>query len=286
MTLYALVPAAMFLALSLMPVVTVNLVFQAGIPILVALLSGFLLAEPTSRLQWAGVALTVFGIYLFFPARPEGAEVTGIALAAVTAGGVAASNLLTRSLMRDRTVSAPQVSMISMGIGSSLLLVISLVSETWPNFSWTSVLILAWLALVNTALAFTLWNRVLRTLTALEGGVIANAQIVEVAIMAWIVLGERMELPMILAALLILAGVTLVQARGSIGASAGPHERRIEGQPLMPIRIVPTQSEPGPEPASFVAVDRVREKDRMAELRAGTAPLEGSPVDVRRAGSD
>lgn len=285
LTLYALVPAAMFLALSLMPVVTVNLVFQAGIPILVALLSGFVLAEPTSRLQWGGVVLTVIGIYLFFPARPQGAEVIGIALAAVTAAGVAASNLLTRFLMRDRTLSAPQVSMISMGIGSSLLLVISLASETWPSFSWTSVLILAWLALVNTALAFTLWNRVLRTLTALEGGVIANAQIVEVAIMAWIVLGERMELPRILAALLILAGVTLVQARASIGPGSVPRDRRIEGQSLMPIRIIPTRSEPSPDPTSFVAMDR-NGFQAVAGARASTIANEAAPADRERPGID
>lgn len=216
LTLYALVPAAMFIALSLMPVVTVNLVFQAGIPILVALLSGLVLAEPTSRLQWGGVLITVLGIYFFFPARPQGVEVVGIALAALTAAGVAVSNLLTRFLMRDRTLPAPQVSIVSMGIGSSLLLVVSLAAETFPRLSWGSVLLLGWLALVNTAFAFTLWNRVLRTLTALEGGVIANAQIVEVAVLAWIVLGEGMGVQRILAALLILLGVTLVQAQGTL----------------------------------------------------------------------
>lgn len=216
LTLYALVPAAMFIALSLMPVVTVNLVFQAGIPILVALLSGLVLAEPTSRLQWGGVLITVLGIYFFFPARPQGVEVVGIALAALTAAGVAVSNLLTRFLMRDRTLPAPQVSMVSMGIGSSLLLVVSLAAETFPRLSWGSVLLLGWLALVNTAFAFTLWNRVLRTLTALEGGVIANAQIVEVAVLAWIVLGEGMGAQRILAALIILLGVTLVQAQGTM----------------------------------------------------------------------
>lgn len=225
LTLYALVPAAMFMALSLMPVVTVNLVFQAGIPILVALLSGLILAEPTSRLQWGGVLVTVLGIYFFFPARPQGVEVLGIALAGLTAAGVAVSNLLTRFLMRDRTLPAPQVSIVSMGIGSSLLLLVSLAVESLPRLSWSSILILIWLALINTAFAFTLWNRVLRTLTALEGGVIANAQIVEVAVMAWIVLGERMDGQRILAALLILLGVTLVQAQATIRPEVRPPAR-------------------------------------------------------------
>jgi drug/metabolite transporter (DMT)-like permease len=157
-------------------------------------------------------------------------EVIGIGLAVVTAAGVAVSNLLTRFLMRDRTLAAPQVSMISMGIGSSLLLVISLAVETVAALSITSILILVWLALVNTALAFTLWNRVLRTLTALEGGVIANAQIVEVAILAWVILGERMDGQRILAALVILLGVTLVQVKFQPHGSFRPeldHRARI-----------------------------------------------------------
>jgi drug/metabolite transporter (DMT)-like permease len=73
--------------------------------------------------------------------------------------------------------------------------------------------LLAWLSLINTALAFTMWNVALRTLTALEGGVIANAQIVEVALMAWLVLGETLAWPRLVAALVILIGVTLVQWR-------------------------------------------------------------------------
>jgi drug/metabolite transporter (DMT)-like permease len=221
LTTYAIVPAAMFIGLKLLPVTTANLIFQAGIPLTVALFSGLLLAEPTSPRQWIGVLLTVVGVYLFFPARPEGMETLGVALAALAAVGGAAGNLLTRHLMRDRPLGARDVSMISMGIGSSLLLLISLWAEPFPHLGVSSLLLLGWLSLINTAFAFTLWNLALRTLTALEGGVIANAQIVEVALMAWLVLGETLGWGRILAALVILVGVTLVQWRRAGGAAAG-----------------------------------------------------------------
>jgi drug/metabolite transporter (DMT)-like permease len=117
-------------------------------------------------------------------------------------------------------MAAPQVSLVTMGIGSSVLLVVSVIAEQFPGISLGAALILLWLALVNTALAFTLWNRVLRTLTALEGGVIANAQIIQVAILAWLVLGETMGVQKILAALIILGGVTLVQVQRGKHAAA------------------------------------------------------------------
>lgn len=219
LTTYAIVPGAIFVSLELLPVTTANLIFQAGIPLTVALLSGLLLAEPTTMRQWAGVLLTVAGVYIFFPARPEGVELLGVVLAGVAAVGGAAGNLLTRHLMRDRPLRARDVSMISMGIGSSLLLLVSLFVEPFPRLTVTSIVLLAWLSLINTALAFTLWNLALRTLTALEGGVLANAQIVEVALMAWLVLGETLSPARWLAALVILVGVTLVQWRRPAAAS-------------------------------------------------------------------
>jgi len=222
LTTYAIVPAAMFVSLKLLPVNSTNLIFQAGIPLTVAVFSGLLLNEPTSRRQWAGVLLTVAGVYLFFPALPQGGEALGAVLAAVAAVGGAAGNLLTRHLMRDRPLRAGDVSMISMGIGSTLLLLASRFVEPFPDLTASTVILLFWLSLINTALAFTLWNVALRTLTALEGGVIANAQIIEVALMAWLVLGEQLAGVRIAAALVILLGVTLVQwRRPAVAVEAG-----------------------------------------------------------------
>jgi len=44
--------------------------------------------------------------------------------------------------------------------------------------------IIAWLALVNIALAFTLWNHILRRLTATESSIVNGAKLPQVAIMA------------------------------------------------------------------------------------------------------
>lgn len=214
---YALAPGAMFLSLSLLPVITANFVFQAGIPLLVAISSGMFLGEHTTPRQWLGVALTVGGVYLAFPPAPGNTEIAGILLAALAAAAGAASNQLTRYIMRDTQLRAQDVTMITVGIGSSVLLAVGLIVEPTPNFSAPSLGLLLWLAVVNTALAFTLWNIALRTLRALEAGVLATAQVIEVTLMAWLFLQEPLGVSGILAAIFILAGVILVQMPNQAG---------------------------------------------------------------------
>lgn len=111
--------------------------------------------------------------------------------------------------------------MITVGIGSSVLLVVGLIVEPTPTFSAPSLGLLLWLAIVNTALAFTLWNIALRTLRALEAGVLATAQVIEVTLMAWLFLREPLGLSGILAAVFILAGVILVQMPNHAGKAGG-----------------------------------------------------------------
>jgi drug/metabolite transporter (DMT)-like permease len=209
---FAIAPGAIFLSLSLLPVITANLVFQAGIPLLVAFSGGLLLGERTTARQWVGVGLAVFGVYLTFPARPAGGEMAGVLLALLAAAAGAASNLLTRFVMRDTTLRPREVTMITVGIGSVLLLALGLALEPTPSLDGGSVALLLWLGIVNTALAFTLWNFALRTLRALEAGVIATAQVIEVTVMAWWFLGEPLGPARLIGALVILAGVILVQA--------------------------------------------------------------------------
>lgn len=226
---FAIAPGAIFLSLSLLPVITANLIFQAGIPLMVALSAGLFLGEKTSGRQWLGVALTVAGVYLAFPARlGEGAGL-GVVLALLSAACGAAANQLTRYLMRDPRMRATDMTMITAGIGSILLLAVGLAVEPAPRLSAGSIGLLLWLGVANTALAFTLWNLALRTLQALEAGVIATAQVIEVTLMAWIVLAEPLSAGRLLAALFILAGVILVQTprrpAGALeaGAIAGPN---------------------------------------------------------------
>lgn len=75
-------------------------------------------------------------------------------------------------------------------VGAVLLLAAGLVIEGLPDITVRVMLIIGWLAVANTAVAFTLWNRSLRRLAAVESAAINNTMLVQIAALAWIFLGE------------------------------------------------------------------------------------------------
>ena len=73
-------------------------------------------------------------------------------------------------------------------------------------------LIIAWLAIVNTALAFTIWNKTLQTLTAVESSIINGMMMPQIVILAWLFLDEPLGIKQIIAICLVGIGTLIVQA--------------------------------------------------------------------------
>ena len=69
---------------------------------------------------------------------------------------------------RGATLPPLVVTFVSMGVGSVLMLITGLVFQGSGTLSVWDWVIIAWMAVINTALAFTLWNRSLQVLTAVE----------------------------------------------------------------------------------------------------------------------
>ncbi len=208
--LYGIVPAAQFVSLDLMEAVTFNFVFQAGIPLVTALLAGMVLKERTSRWEWLGVGIVIIGVFTFYPAIPSGDEAFGIFLASVAAFGIGGSNLLQRKVMRGSQISAIDAAVIPMTLGSIGLFVFAMIVEPFPELGSEQVLLILFLGVINTALAFTLWHHAMRTLNALHAGVIASAQVVEVPILALVILGESLTAGRGFGSLVVLGGILVV----------------------------------------------------------------------------
>ena len=77
-----------------------------------------------------------------------------------------------------------------MTVGSAVLLTAGLAVEGVPHLSGTAIVVIAWLAVINTAWAFTMWNASLRRLTAVESAAINNTMLIQIAVLAWVFLGE------------------------------------------------------------------------------------------------
>ena len=100
-----------------------------------------------------------------------------------------------------------------MGVGAVVLLATGFLAEDFPRLSPIHWAIVGWLAVVNTAFAFTLWNHTLRTLTAMESSIINNTMLAQVAALSWLFLGESLTWREIIGMALAGIGALIVQRR-------------------------------------------------------------------------
>ncbi len=77
-----------------------------------------------------------------------------------------------------------------MMIGAVLLLVTGILQTPLVFLSPLGILTILWLSVVNTALAFTLWNKAMQRLSALESTIINSTMLAQIAILAFVFLGE------------------------------------------------------------------------------------------------
>jgi drug/metabolite transporter (DMT)-like permease len=98
-----------------------------------------------------------------------------------------------------------------MCIGSAVLLAAGVTMQGVPPLSLANIAIIIWLAVVNTAFAFTLWNHTLRTLTAIESSLINSGLLILIPILAWIFIPEALGAQDVLAIVVTAAGIVMVQ---------------------------------------------------------------------------
>ena len=211
--LYALTQGAMFVALDHQPAATTSLVL-AMTPLVVAGLSLVSLGEAPRPRQLAGASLVAVGAWAFFSGH-LGATVIGMAAAGVGLAANTGSSLLGRAVNRGGEAEPLVVTAVSMAVGAALLLAAGWAVEGLPAVSARGWLIVAWLAVVNTALAFTWWNLSLRRLSALESAVINTSMPAQVVALAWVFLDEPLGAGEILGVVLVTGGVVLASVGGA-----------------------------------------------------------------------
>ena len=210
---YSITQGALFVALAHLPAATVNLLVSFS-AIGVGILGISFLAERPSSLQWAGLLVAAGGALLFFyPVQLLAGQAIGYAAGLVALLANALSAIFGRQINQGQQHSPLIVTVVSMGAGAAVLLVLGLGGQGLPPLSGLQWAIIGWLAIVNTAFAFTLWNQTLRTLTALESSIINGLLIVQIPLLAWVFLGEALTLRQVAGLALAAAGTLLVQLR-------------------------------------------------------------------------
>ncbi len=210
---YSFTQGAQFLGLSLLPAVTVSLWLNFT-PLIVAVMAIFLISEYPTFLQWIGVVLFVIGILTYFyPIGLSDNQELGLIVMTIGVLANAASAVLGRNINRESKINPVVVTIISMGIGSIILLISGIFIQGFPSISFQNIIYLLWLAIINTAFAFTIWNFTLRTLSAMESSIINGTMLIQIAILAWIFLGEEISLKGLTGLLIAALGAVLVQLK-------------------------------------------------------------------------
>jgi drug/metabolite transporter (DMT)-like permease len=209
---YTIGNGAMFWSLKYLPATTVS--FMMSVITLLVLFGGILwLKEIPSRLQTAGILVTLAGMVLFFsiglkPGEPLGMIILGLGLLSFTLFGV-----LGREAARGQKVDTLSLTAIPLALGGGLLLLIALPLEGLPRASAGTWGLVLWLAAVNTALGYILYNHALQVLTAFEMNVMLNLSPLWTALLAWFLLGERLSSWQWVGMVVVIVGVVLVQRR-------------------------------------------------------------------------
>ncbi len=125
------------------------------------------------------------------------------------------SSILGRHINRNRDISPVVVTFVSMGIGAIILLIIGVSTDGIPSIIPKNWLFLLWLAVVNTAVAFTLWNHTLRSLAAIESSIVNNTMLIQIAILAWFFLDEKITTQEGIGLSIATVGVILVQLKSN-----------------------------------------------------------------------
>lgn len=212
--LVTLAQGGQYVALAFLPATAVSLVL-ASTPVWVAAGALATRAERATGIQLVGIATLTFGAVLYFGPFEVGESAgAGFAAAALCVAGAAFATHLGRALASggiDRYGGPVGLTATSMAVGAVVLLAAGVAAEGWPNLDLRGWAIIGWLAAVNTAFAFTLYNHTLRTLTAVESSVVTNTMTIQIAILAVIFLGERLGLEQVVGLVLAAAGAAVVQ---------------------------------------------------------------------------
>ncbi|MBA7517831.1 putative amino-acid metabolite efflux pump [subsurface metagenome] len=191
---FTLTQGAQYFGLMYLPAITVSLLLSFT-PIITMILGILLIKERPNALQLIFILLALAGTLVYFiPLMDINYSTTALIGLLVVGFGVvtnSVSAIFGRKINKSQTVSPLIVTAISMLIGSIVLLITGLIIEGISTISITAIVYILLLSIVNTAIAFTLWNKAMQKLRALEITIINNTMLIQITFLAVIFLGER-----------------------------------------------------------------------------------------------
>jgi drug/metabolite transporter (DMT)-like permease len=180
-------------------------------PIFVLVLSMMHLYWRPQLSQLIGLFLVGIGSYLFFPPSVALEQWQGVILLIASNIGTAYYLILVRRAHQNIQISPTQLTAFALLCGGLALVPLALMFEGVHMPSTQAWLLIIWLALINTAFAYTLWNLVLRTLPPFELSIMGNIIPLNTAMLNTLFFGVRHSAREIVGLMVVVAGVIIVQ---------------------------------------------------------------------------
>lgn len=207
---YAVGNGAYYSGLLYLPATTVSLLGNLS-PLLVLFLGVLWLKEIPTRWQVVGVLVTIVGSAMFFSPGLQGSAPLGLLITGIGLIGLTLFAVLGRGIARDQQTDTLTLTAIPLVLGGAMVTMGGLVIEGWPQLTASAWALIAVLAVVNSAIAYALYNHALQVLTALEMKVLINTSVLGTALLAWVLLGETLTSLQLMGIVVVIAGVMLVQ---------------------------------------------------------------------------
>lgn len=220
---FAITQGAQFVAIDNQPAATTNLLLAAT-PLLVAG-AGPLIGEPMTRRQLVAGAAIIVGSLVYFTGD-LGATAIGLTAALTGLVANAVSALYGRAVNRSTHLDPRRLTLATMSVGAVVLLATGLVADGVPQISAGAAAVIVWLAVVNTALAFTWWNVCLRRLGAAEMAAINTLMSVQIPVLGWIFLDEAIGVSEAVGIAIVAAAVASVALIRTVDATDKPFNGR------------------------------------------------------------
>jgi DME family drug/metabolite transporter len=186
-------------------------VIQSNSPIFVTFMAWIFFKEPLTKVKFAALALSITGTIMI-------SGLHGLGSLQITAYGllIALTSAITNGLMSlfgkklVGTYSPWTALLYTFGIASLLLRPLQVNLPLPRHFTGELLMLFTGLVLVSTVSGYVLFTTALKTLDASIASITNTAEVAFAAILAYFILGERLDAWQIFGALLIVSGVILI----------------------------------------------------------------------------
>jgi drug/metabolite transporter (DMT)-like permease len=212
LTAYVIGNGTLILGLQSVPAATAALLFNIT-PLLVMLGSAVLLKERPTLEQAAGVAVTVLGGIVFFSEGATAGSGWGVLLVMIGVLAFSCFNLIGRDVAKGGKTTTAFLTAVPLGIAALVLTNAALATEGWPTLSLESIGVIVWLGILDTAIAYALYNHALRRLTATEISAVISLTPLGTALIGWLCLDQQLDLVQVIGLLCAVIGILIVECQ-------------------------------------------------------------------------